>query len=91
MQHHVAIVINFFPPDNPQPMGGGWGDPVISFSDPNAAQNPRNRDCKSGDRYFYNGAEWHPVIGPFGEMNCVTCHCKNGKPTVQKLSPPFVR
>ncbi|XP_047738877.1 kielin/chordin-like protein [Hyalella azteca] len=50
----------------------------ISFSDPSNSPSSRTRDCRSGERYFLNGSKWHPIIGPFGEMSCVTCRCNNG-------------
>ncbi|KAK7071801.1 hypothetical protein SK128_020608, partial [Halocaridina rubra] len=28
-----------------------------------------------------NGKEWHPRINSFGELNCVTCRCKDGNIT----------
>ena len=46
-------------------MGSNWDTVVVSFS--NGGKSTSNKDCKSGDRYFNNGASWHPIIGPFGK------------------------
>ncbi|CAG2108002.1 unnamed protein product [Medioppia subpectinata] len=35
-------------------------------------------DCKSGEKMHQNGAKWHPIIGPFGQMDCVICVCNSG-------------
>lgn len=58
-----------------------YWDTVVTFAEapPKSEQKIVSRDCKSGDRYFTNGATWHPVIGPFGEMDCVLCKCHFGK------------
>lgn len=37
--------------------------------------------CRSGDKFYANGATWAPVIGPLGRMECVRCRC--AAPNVQ--------
>lgn len=59
-------------------------DTMVSFSDPSTPKGSSN-DCKSGDRYFRNGSIWHPIIGPFGKMDCVMCKCHNGRIDCSRL------
>ncbi|XP_014669365.1 PREDICTED: chordin-like protein 1 [Priapulus caudatus] len=35
--------------------------------------------CLSGGRIHANGSSWHPIVGSFGEMVCVTCKCMNSR------------
>jgi hypothetical protein len=39
-------------------------------------------------RYYLHGTTWHPVMGPFGPMDCVNCKCKSGKIECQRLECP---
>ena len=32
--------------------------------------------CKWKGEYHENGHSWHPTVLPWGEMKCITCHCK---------------
>ncbi|CAL4074065.1 unnamed protein product, partial [Meganyctiphanes norvegica] len=63
-------------------------DTMVSFYDPSATRRRQDSDCRSGGRYFVNGATWHPVIGPFGEMDCVMCKCDNGRIDCSRLKCP---
>nr|XP_045597399.1 chordin-like protein 1 [Procambarus clarkii] len=58
---------------------------MVSFSDPAGAKSSSDHDCKIGGRYFINGSIWHPVIGPFGEMDCVLCKCYNRRIDCSRL------
>jgi len=40
------------------------------------------------DRYYMHGSTWHPVIGPFGMMECVTCKCIKGQIDCGRLKCP---
>ncbi|XP_050739917.1 chordin-like protein 2 [Eriocheir sinensis] len=60
-------------------------DTMVSFSDPSAPKGTADHDCKIGGRYFVNGSIWHPVIGPFGEMDCVLCKCLNRRIDCSRL------
>lgn len=42
-------------------------------------------DCISGGRYYLHGTTWHPVMGPFGPMDCVNCVCKSGRIECHRL------
>jgi len=42
-------------------------------------------DCISGGRYYLHGTTWHPVMGPFGPMDCVNCVCKSGSIECHRL------
>ncbi|CAG2166148.1 unnamed protein product [Oppiella nova] len=43
-------------------------------------------DCKSGGKVYANGAKWHPIIGPFGQMDCVVCVCTSGSIECSRIS-----
>ncbi|KAG7157374.1 Chordin-like protein 2-like [Homarus americanus] len=58
---------------------------MVSFTDPSAPKGSSDHDCKIGGRYFINGSIWHPVIGPFGEMDCVLCKCYNRRIDCSRL------
>ncbi|XP_042242999.1 chordin-like protein 2 isoform X2 [Homarus americanus] len=60
-------------------------DTMVSFTDPSAPKGSSDHDCKIGGRYFINGSIWHPVIGPFGEMDCVLCKCYNRRIDCSRL------
>ncbi len=45
-------------------------------------------DCISGGRYHMHGTSWHPVMGPFGPMDCVNCNCRSGKIECRRLECP---
>src|SRR5690606_37345810 len=34
--------------------------------------------CRFSGRIYSNGAEWNPVVQPYGEIKCVQCKCKDG-------------
>lgn len=38
-----------------------------------------------GIRYYLHGTTWHPVMGPFGPMDCVNCVCKSGRIECHRL------
>ncbi|XP_064091590.1 chordin-like protein 2 [Macrobrachium nipponense] len=63
-------------------------DAVMSFSDPNSPKRKWNHDCALGNRYYTNGSIWHPILGPFGKMNCVVCRCFNYKIDCMRLKCP---
>lgn len=50
--------------------------------------NGKMEDCISGGRYYLHGTTWHPVMGPFGPMDCVNCKCKSGRIECQRLECP---
>ncbi|GAV07887.1 hypothetical protein RvY_17667 [Ramazzottius varieornatus] len=61
-----------------------------------AEEELKEGGCRMQSEIFKNGAEWHPRVQPFGIMNCVRCHCKDGKSSCKrqkcpKLSCSFVR
>lgn len=35
--------------------------------------------CRFRNEVVPNGKEWHPRVQPFGEMQCITCTCKDTK------------
>ena len=39
-------------------------------------------------RYYLHGTTWHPVMGPFGPMDCVICECKSGRIECHRLECP---
>ncbi|KAK6167224.1 hypothetical protein SNE40_021309 [Patella caerulea] len=47
------------------------------LSDP-IPKNVSKADCLAMG-YKENSSSWHPVVGAFGEMKCITCRCLNGK------------
>ncbi|KAI9552898.1 hypothetical protein GHT06_020782 [Daphnia sinensis] len=50
--------------------------------------NGKMEDCISAGRYYLHGTTWHPVMGPFGPMDCVNCKCKSGRIECQRLECP---
>lgn len=58
-------------------------DGSLSFN-----QRFNDRDCKSGGRVYSEGAKWHPIIGPFGQMECVVCTCKSGNVECSRINCP---
>lgn len=40
------------------------------------------------NRYYLHGTTWHPVMGPFGPMDCVNCQCRSGRIECQRLECP---
>ncbi|GIX94278.1 chordin-like protein 1 [Caerostris darwini] len=45
-------------------------------------------DCIAAGVTYSHGSSWHPVIGPFGPMDCVYCKCQNGKIECSRLNCP---
>ncbi|XP_055927527.1 chordin-like protein 1 [Argiope bruennichi] len=45
-------------------------------------------DCIAAGVTYSHGSTWHPVIGPFGPMDCVYCKCQNGKIECSRLNCP---
>lgn len=39
-------------------------------------------------RYYLDGSSWHPVIGPFGPMDCVMCQCNSGNIVCNRFKCP---
>ncbi|XP_030843065.1 chordin-like isoform X1 [Strongylocentrotus purpuratus] len=37
------------------------------------------KGCSFLGEFYRNGAEWHPLVSPFGTMSCVRCRCRNGQ------------
>ncbi|XP_057381036.1 von Willebrand factor C and EGF domain-containing protein-like isoform X1 [Daphnia carinata] len=50
--------------------------------------NGKMEDCISAGRYYLHGTTWHPVMGPFGPMDCVNCQCRSGRIECQRLECP---
>ena len=44
--------------------------------------------CKFKGRIYANGDQWHPMIGSYGEIKCVKCHCKDGRQRCKHLKCP---
>ncbi|CAG0919603.1 unnamed protein product [Notodromas monacha] len=61
---------------------------LISVAPTAVPSSPGGRDCVSGGRRFAPGSQWHPVIGPFGEMECVECACEGGQISCHRLHCP---
>ena len=70
----------------------------LVFSTPSAYMSHVSRfpplfvGCSFLGEFYRNGAEWHPLVSPFGTMSCVRCRCRvsltfdlNGK------CPPFLK
>ncbi|OXA51677.1 Chordin-like protein 1 [Folsomia candida] len=60
-------------------VGGGGG---------NKEKTSQFDDCVSAGRYYMHGSSWHPVIGPFGTMECVVCKCMKGQIDCGRLKCP---
>lgn len=54
---------------------------------PASDRTPRANEPRP-DRYYLHGTTWHPVMGPFGPMDCVNCVCKYGRIECQRLECP---
>ncbi len=61
--------------------------PIIIQQQPDGSNN-KMEDCISGGRYYLHGTTWHPVMGPFGPMDCVNCQCRSGRIECQRLECP---
>ncbi|XP_068085126.1 chordin-like protein 1 [Anabrus simplex] len=61
---------------------------AVSFNDPTAPRERRDRDCISAGKYYLDGSTWHPVIGPFGPMDCVMCQCNSGSIECHRFKCP---
>ncbi len=44
--------------------------------------------CFAGGKTHPHGSQWHPVMGPFGEMECVLCICDEGQISCHRLHCP---
>lgn len=55
---------------------------------PGAGGTNKMEDCISGGRYYLHGSSWHPVMGPFGPMDCVNCYCRSGRIECRRLECP---
>ena len=62
--------------------------PIIIQQQPDGSNNNKMEDCISGGRYYLHGTTWHPVMGPFGPMDCVNCQCRSGRIECQRLECP---
>ncbi|KAJ9586863.1 hypothetical protein L9F63_019545, partial [Diploptera punctata] len=49
-----------------------------------------NKECVSSGKYYVDGSTWHPVIGPFGPMDCVMCKCNAGTIECSRYKCPAV-
>nr|UFR81795.1 chordin-like protein [Lottia goshimai] len=62
-------------------------DPEAVLSD--GAMKNKTRDGCRAMGYKDNGTSWHPVVGIFGEMKCITCRCStNGKTECRRETCP---
>ncbi|XP_053513830.1 chordin isoform X1 [Artibeus jamaicensis] len=52
------------------------------LGDPMQADGPRG--CRFSGRWFPESQSWHPLVYPFGEMNCITCKCGGGVPHCER-------
>ncbi|CAG7682310.1 unnamed protein product, partial [Allacma fusca] len=83
--------------DNFNGVFGGNPDSSITFRDISPLNSNGNGrdfkkqqvdDCISGGRFYMHGSTWHPVIGPFGVMECVVCKCARGQIDCGRLKCP---
>ncbi|XP_072180633.1 chordin-like protein 2 [Diadema setosum] len=42
--------------------------------------------CESNGHTYYHGQTWHPVLNPFGRMDCILCQCENGETSCSRLT-----
>ncbi|KAI1287296.1 Chordin-like protein 2 [Halotydeus destructor] len=52
------------------------GEANVGHSGKQGKSGP-SKGCQSGGRLYRDGASWHPVIGPLGQMDCVRCRCES--------------
>ncbi|XP_049840252.1 chordin-like protein 1 [Schistocerca gregaria] len=72
----------------PGPLSYNQQSSSITFSDPSAPSGRKDRNCISTGKYYVDGSSWHPVIGPFGPMDCVRCHCLSGSIECSRFKCP---
>ena len=65
---------------------------IYSPNDDSSATDQRltANDCKSGGKVYPNGDKWHPIIGPFGQMECVVCVCNSGSVECSRITCPHL-
>ncbi|XP_059481151.1 chordin-like protein 2 [Neocloeon triangulifer] len=53
----------------------------------NGQKIKRGQSCVLEDKQYMNEEKWHPNMGPFGPMYCVTCQCKGGRIECSRSCP----
>ncbi|XP_076332234.1 chordin-like protein 1 isoform X2 [Tachypleus tridentatus] len=59
---------------------------TFMITDESTKRRNSTNDCLSGGQIYPQGATWHPVIGPLGQMECVICKCQLGKVECSRLN-----
>ncbi|XP_054770724.2 chordin-like protein 2 isoform X1 [Lytechinus pictus] len=53
---------------------------------------PENDDdqqaCESNGKTYQSGEKWHPILFPFGRVDCILCQCRDGETTCNRISCP---
>ncbi|KAJ4435726.1 hypothetical protein ANN_18342 [Periplaneta americana] len=75
-------------PQCPEVAGNREMSSPVTFKDPTAPRDRRDKDCISAGKYYLDGSSWHPVIGPFGPMDCVMCKCNAGNIECNRFKCP---
>lgn len=65
----------------------------MTFFSPDEGSMGSNRqnnvkNCLSAGKAHKHGTTWHPIIGPFGQMDCVICTCKMGNIQCSRIDCP---
>ncbi|RDD46613.1 Chordin-like protein 2 [Trichoplax sp. H2] len=55
-----------------------------------ATTDKPKKSCKFDGLTKRHGQTWHPVLPPLGPMNCIDCHCQNGKVTCNPVICPTI-
>ncbi|XP_041483109.1 chordin-like protein 1 isoform X2 [Lytechinus variegatus] len=44
--------------------------------------------CESNGKTYQSGETWHPILFPFGRVDCILCQCQDGETTCNRISCP---
>ncbi|XP_022095340.1 chordin-like protein 1 [Acanthaster planci] len=50
--------------------------------------DPSRYVCVSNGKTYYEDQSWHPVLVPFGRMDCILCTCKRGEAVCGRMRCP---
>ncbi|XP_071798749.1 chordin-like protein 2 [Asterias amurensis] len=50
--------------------------------------DPSRYVCESNGKTYFEDQSWHPVLVPFGRMECILCTCKRGEAVCGRMRCP---
>eukprot|EP00057_Strongylocentrotus_purpuratus_P025473 XP_011679947.1 PREDICTED: chordin-like protein 1 [Strongylocentrotus purpuratus] len=88
---HQAINPNFLLQTNNVPLINNFPSiPItgLDITSGNPEDSTSQQVCESNGKTYQNGQTWHPILFPFGRVDCILCRCQDGQTSCSRMACP---